>query len=81
MEAMAYGLPIIATRVGGIPHTMTDGVNGILVEPANSKQLSSAILQLVQNKKLYEVFSDNNIQRSKSYNWLAHTKEVMRVFR
>ncbi|MDD1663987.1 MAG: glycosyltransferase family 4 protein [Methanomicrobiales archaeon] len=46
LEAMAAGLPCIATRVGGVPEWIEDGVNGLLVPPRDPPALSRAILAL-----------------------------------
>jgi glycosyltransferase involved in cell wall biosynthesis len=52
IEAMACGLPIIATNVGGLPDLVLDGINGILVEAVNPDQLADAICELSRNRKL-----------------------------
>lgn len=43
LEAMAAGLPIIATAVGGVPEIVADGVNGVLVRPHEPLELAAAI--------------------------------------
>jgi glycosyltransferase involved in cell wall biosynthesis len=52
LEAMSYGLPIISTNVGGIPEIVEDGVNGLLIEPGNLKQIEEAIDKLIEGKEL-----------------------------
>jgi len=49
LEAMASSLPIVATRVGGIPELVTDGENGLLVAPADPAALALAIQRLAEN--------------------------------
>lgn len=43
LEAMSYGMPIISTKVGGIPELVKDNVSGILIEPGDKKALKSAV--------------------------------------
>ncbi|MDQ3516823.1 MAG: glycosyltransferase family 4 protein [Gemmatimonadota bacterium] len=49
LEAMLRAKPIVATRVGGIPEMIEDGVTGILVEPADERALSKAIAGLLRD--------------------------------
>jgi len=52
MEAQAAGLPVIASKVGGIPSLIDDGETGLLVEPENIEDLSQAIVKLLKNKDM-----------------------------
>ncbi len=50
IEAMAMGLPVVGTRVGGIPELIEDGHTGILVEPGNPRSLADALVALLTNE-------------------------------
>lgn len=56
MEAMAAGVPVIASNVGGIPELISDGVTGSLVPARDSKRLAKAILDLLNNPKKRQQF-------------------------
>ena len=47
MEAMAFGLPVVGTRVGGIPEAIEDGATGILVDQGDRRALRDALLRLI----------------------------------
>jgi glycosyltransferase involved in cell wall biosynthesis len=49
LEAMAAGLPVITTKVGGIPEVIKDGQNGILVPPKDQNSLASAICRVLDD--------------------------------
>jgi len=46
LEAMSTGLPVVATRVGGVPELVVEGQTGLLIPPADSRALAAAIAQL-----------------------------------
>jgi glycosyltransferase involved in cell wall biosynthesis len=52
LEASAAGLPVVATRVGGIPDIVVHAETGFLVEPENPQELAEAVLRLVRDPEL-----------------------------
>jgi glycogen(starch) synthase len=50
LEAMAHGRAVVATRVGGIPDKVTDGLTGLLVAPADQAALGAALAELAMNR-------------------------------
>ncbi len=51
-EAMAHGKPVVATRVGGIPELIADGVSGYLVDRGDAEAASARVLELLSDPKL-----------------------------
>lgn len=52
VEARAFGCPIVATTVGGIPSSVTDGVDGLLVPPRDAPALAAAIARVLDDAAL-----------------------------
>jgi len=52
IEAMAAGLPVVATRVGGIPELVREGETGLMVEPRNPPALARALTGLLNDEQL-----------------------------
>lgn len=67
LEAMAVGLPIVATRTGGIPEIVQDGVNGLLVPPRDSSSLAHAILELLKNKEKRASMGQASLRTAKNF--------------
>lgn len=63
IEARAFGCPIIASRVGGIPTSVTHGIDGLLVPPNDPARLAEAILSLVRDQDLRRRLIDAGIER------------------
>ncbi len=69
LEAMAAGLPIVATNVGGIPDIVVEGVNGYLVNAKRPSEIADRIIMLLWNDKIREEISVNNMEKAKLYAW------------
>ena len=63
LEAMAAGLPMVATRVGGLPEIIIDNETGLLAEPANANSLAEKIRLLAENKNLRQDFGQAGLAR------------------
>jgi glycosyltransferase involved in cell wall biosynthesis len=50
LESMAAGAPVVATRVGGTPEAIADGVNGLLVPPGDPSAMASAMAALLRDR-------------------------------
>jgi len=69
LEAMSVGVPVIATRVGGIPDVVKDGETGLLVEPGRVDELAISIRRLIEDDDLRGKMSKNCLEEAKKYSW------------
>lgn len=66
LEAMAAGLPVIATDTGGIPEIIQHNKNGLLVPPGKPEQLADAIFHLIKHTRKRKAFGAMNRKKAQS---------------
>ena len=64
LEALASGVPVVATPVGGIPDVLTSGSNALLVEPGNVDELAEAITRILSDDTLRQNLINNGLRTS-----------------
>jgi len=81
IEAMACGLPVIASKIGGMPEAIIDNKTGILVEPNNANALADAIEFLIDNESIRKRMGKSGRKRVEKYfTWDIHTKKLIDIF-
>jgi glycosyltransferase involved in cell wall biosynthesis len=76
-EAIACGLPVVATSVGSIPEMVTDGVNGHLVPPHDPRALHQALTRLVDNPRLRHLMGHHSrVLAEQVYNANANNRRI-----
>jgi glycosyltransferase involved in cell wall biosynthesis len=82
MEAMAMEVPCVATWIGGVPELIRDGIDGLLVPPADPNTLASAIARLMDDPALAVRLGRTGRQRViECYNLARNTEQLGKVLR
>ena len=71
VEAMAFRLPVVATRVGGFPEMVADGETGILVPPKDPNSLAAALASLLTDPARAQTMGAAGHQRARCFTWEA----------
>lgn len=69
IEAMALGLPIVSTDVGGMPYLIKDGEDGRLVPPNDKKSFTKVILELLNSPDNVKYLAKNARSKSEGFDW------------
>jgi glycosyltransferase involved in cell wall biosynthesis len=82
LEAFAYAKPVIASRIGGIPELVDDGVNGLLFEKGNVEELRDKINHLLNNTQLLKTMGIKAREKvEREYNSEIHYERIMEVYK
>lgn len=80
LEAMACGVPVVASKIGGIPDVVKDGENGLLVPPTDSEALADAMIYLLENEEVREKMGKKGREKVGDYSWGRIAKETEKVY-
>ena len=82
VEASASGLPVIASRFGGIPEIVIDNETGILVEPEDIEGFGRALLKLIDDDGLRHEMGHNGRARiEKEFDWNVTARKMIELYR
>jgi glycosyltransferase involved in cell wall biosynthesis len=81
MEAMALGLPAVATEVGGVPEMITNAVDGLLVPSADPPALATAICRLADDRELRVRLGEAAAARSSSFDFKVASTRLEAIYR
>jgi glycosyltransferase involved in cell wall biosynthesis len=80
LEAMACGLCVVSTNVGGMPDYLDDQKEGLLVPPENPEAMASAVLQILKNPELAARLSRGGRRRAEGMDWSVVLPEWENLF-
>jgi glycosyltransferase involved in cell wall biosynthesis len=81
LEAMAHGLPVVATRVGGIPDKVVDGETGALVEPGDVAGLALALDALMHAPERRRAWGERGRERClRLFSWSGIIDRVLALY-
>ena len=69
LEAMAAGLPVVSTPVGGIPDVVEDGVEGYIVEPGDVEALADRLVRLINDPERRRAMGQSAQDKVRPFNW------------
>lgn len=80
VEAMALGVPVVATRSGGVPEIVRDGEEGVLVASGKAEEIALAIEKILKDNTLRQCLARSSIQRAEFFKIDKHVADMTRLF-
>jgi len=81
MEALALGVPAVATRVGGVAELVTDGIDAVLVPPGEPSLLADALVALALDPARRAALANAATERAEALDATAAVREIEAVYR
>lgn len=81
IEALALGLPVVSTNVGGIPYLLKNRETAILVNDSDSKAMANAIIELIENPELAQEIATNGRKLVEQFDWQVVKKQWKEILK
>jgi len=79
-EAMATGLPVVATKIGGIPYVVADGKSGLLCPYGDIETMAEMVEQLMMDDAKWKEYSDAAKEIAKNYSWRDIAERIVELY-
>ena len=66
LESMANAIPVVASRVEGIPEAIRDGIDGLIFEPSNANDLANKLRSLIGDNQRWKKMSESAVTRQRT---------------
>ena len=80
VEAMATGLPVVATRVGGIPYVVADGKSGLLCPYSDVEAMADMVERLMTDDAKWQQYSDSAREIAKNFSWNDIAMRIVQLY-
>lgn len=80
LEAMACGIPIISSKLGGIPDIVKDMENGVLTKPGDPESLADALIFLLENDDIRKKMGKDGRKKVEEYSWEKIAEKTERIY-
>ena len=81
VEAMAAGLPVVASRIAGYVEVVRDGIDGLLVPPRDAEALAAAIARVLDDRVLAERLTASGRARARTFDWSVVGARLQELYR
>ena len=79
-EAMATGMPVVATKIGGIPYVVADGKSGLLCPYSDVEAMADMVAKLLTDESLWQRYSEAAKEIAKGFSWTYIVNRIIRLY-
>ncbi|TFW29676.1 glycosyltransferase family 1 protein [Massilia arenosa] len=80
LESLACGVPVVSTRVGGVPYIVQDGETALLVPPQDPRAMADAIVRVAQDRALAARLRENGLRHVQQFTWTNVKPRLLGVY-